>query len=284
MHRRTFVATLGAALATPALARGALAHGARTPAARRLKRVGIQLYTLRDAARGGLERTLADIAAAGYNEVELLSSMNNFGAPAAELRAMLDRLNLRAPSTHSNTLDNFDKQLDEAATLGQEYIILAGLPGEHPKTADDYRRWADRINEAARTARARNIWFGFHNHATDFVPVDGGAGYDVLIERTDPSITRHQLDIGNLAMASREPLAYLKRFGDRYWQFHVKDVPALGATNDTELGKGALDLRAILRAIDRIDEKHLYVEQETYPGAPIDSARRDYQYISALEF
>ena len=54
--------------------------------------------------------------------------------------------------------------------------------------------------------------------------------------------------------------------------------------NDTELGKGIVDFRRLLSMIDRIDEKHLYVEQETYPGAPLDSARRDYAYISQLEF
>jgi hypothetical protein len=36
--------------------------------------------------------------------------------------------------------------------------------------------------------------------------------------------------------------------------------------------------------IDDIDNKFLYVEQETYPGAPIASVRRDYEYVSRLEF
>jgi len=93
-----------------------------------------------------------------------------------------------------------------------------------------------------------------------------------------------QLDTGNLAMAGREPLEYLRRFGNRYWSFHIKDVPALGAKSDTELGKGVIDFRRLLASIDRIDEKHLFVEQETYPGAPIDSLRRDFSYISALKF
>jgi hypothetical protein len=36
--------------------------------------------------------------------------------------------------------------------------------------------------------------------------------------------------------------------------------------------------------IENIDQKHMFVEQETYPGTPADSLRRDYQYISTLEF
>jgi sugar phosphate isomerase/epimerase len=80
------------------------------------------------------------------------------------------------------------------------------------------------------------------------------------------------------------PLDYMQRYASRYWLFHIKDAPAIGAQTDTELGKGVVDFRRILGMIDRIDEKHLYVEQETYPGAPIDSVRRDYAYISSLEF
>ena len=76
----------------------------------------------------------------------------------------------------------------------------------------------------------------------------------------------------------------MKRYGKRYWLFHIKDAPSLGAASDAELGKGIIDFRRLLAMIDRIDEKHLYVEQETYPGAPLESARRDYAYLSTLEF
>jgi sugar phosphate isomerase/epimerase len=87
-----------------------------------------------------------------------------------------------------------------------------------------------------------------------------------------------------MAMAGRDPLEYLKRYNSRYWRFHIKDVPRLGASADTELGKGVIDFRRLLASIDRIDEKFLFVEQETYPGAPLESVRRDFDYISRLGF
>jgi sugar phosphate isomerase/epimerase len=251
-----------------------------------LKRVGIQLYSLRDDARRDLERTLADIAATGYKDVELLGSMSNFGMPPARLRVVLDKNGLRAPSTHvsGNALADLDRQLDDAVTLGHQYLIVASLPITGPRTVDDYRRWADRINDAGKRARERDVWIGFHNHANDLTPIGGVVPYDVLVERTDPAIVRMQLDTGNLAMAGRDPHEYMERFGSRYWSFHIKDVPRLGATHDAELGTGAIDFTRLLASIDRIDEKHLFVEQETYPGTPLESIRRDYEYISTLEF
>ncbi len=125
---------------------------------------------------------------------------------------------------------------------------------------------------------------GFHNHANDHVVVDGGVPYELLVERTDPELVRLQLDTGNTAMAGHEPLEYLRRYGSRYWSFHIKDVPKLGATADTELGQGVVDFAELLASIDDIEDRLLFVEQETYPGAPLESMRRDYAYISTLEF
>jgi sugar phosphate isomerase/epimerase len=284
MDRRTFLTSIGLAAAATQL--GCASTGQSAAGSRRLRRVGIQLYTLRDDARRDLERTLGDIAAAGYNDVEMLGGMNNFGMAPEKVRAILDRNGLRAPSTHVGgaAFDNLDRSLADAATLGHQYLILASLPGGPNVTLDDYRRWADRLNESARRSQSAGVHVGFHNHATDFKLIDGTVPYDVLMERTDPVLVRHQLDTGNLAMAGRDPLEYMRRFGPRYWSFHIKDVAQLSATSDVELGKGIIDFRRLMGMIDNIDNKHLFVEQETYPGTPLESARRDYTYIKTLAF
>jgi len=284
VHRRDFITTCGSAVGLTQLA--CTAGAGPSVGTRRLRRVGLQLYSLRDDARRDLERTIADIVSAGYHDVELLGSMNNFGMPPTRLRAILDRNGLRAPSTHvdGNALDELPRNLDDAQTLGHEYIIVASLPISRPATLDDYRRWADRLNGAGRIARERGVWIGFHNHANDFAEIDGEIAYDVLAARTDPTVVRLQLDTGNIAIARHDPMEYMKRFGERYWSFHIKDVPRLGAESDTELGKGIIDFRRLLGSIERIDEKYLFVEQETYPELPIDSVRRDFVYLSSLQF
>jgi sugar phosphate isomerase/epimerase len=212
--------------------------------------------------------------------------MNNFDMAPSRLREVLDRNGLRAPSTHvgGNALDDLERQLEQAQILGHRYLIVASLPIRGQRTVDDYRRWADRFNEAGQRAQSSGIHIGFHNHANDHTPIDGVVPYDVLVERTDPALVRMQLDTGNAAMAGRDPLEYMQKYGDRYWLFHIKDVPRLGATSDTELGTGVVNFRRLLASIGDIDNKFLFVEQESYPGAPVESVRRDYTYISTLEF
>jgi len=285
MHRRDFITTLGSGVALTQLSCAATRKAYRGSLGK-LNRVGLQLYSLRDDARVDLERTLAGIASVGYKDVELLGSMNNFGMPPAKLREVLDRNGLKAPSTHvsADALKDLQRQITDAKILGHKYIVVASLPIAKPATLDDYRRWADLLNAAGRTARERGMWIGFHNHADDYVKIDGEVAYDVLVERIDPDAVRLQLDTGNAAMAGYNPMDYMDRFGDRYWLFHLKDVPQLGAKTDTEVGQGVIKWRPFLDSIAGIDGKEVFVEQETYPGRPIDSIRRDFEYISKLEF
>jgi sugar phosphate isomerase/epimerase len=284
MQRRTFLRTLGAALATPSLA-CAMSH-AGVSGDRRLKRIGIQLYTLRDAARADLDRTLGDIAAAGYTDVEMLMSLRNFNRSPTEVRRMLDAHGLRAPSTHigTATLANVDGAVEEARVLGHRYLILADLPADARRSLDAFAAYADRLNRAGEAARKHDLWIAWHDEADDFKTFNGQQGYDALVTKLDPSLVRLQLDTGNAAVGGRDPLDLMKRYGDRYYSFHIKDAPGIPSPHDVELGKGIVDLRGILSRVKNLDDKYFYVEQETYAGTPLEAVQRDFAYLSKLEF
>src|SRR5207302_925760 len=79
-------------------------------------------------------------------------------------------------------------------------------------------------------------------------PIGGTVPYDVFVARTDPTVVRLQLDVGNMVIGGGDPFAYLQRYRDRYWSFHLKDVVA-DRSHDTELGTGTLDFRRLLAAV-----------------------------------
>jgi len=278
MDRRSFVHSLTATVAGASVAR-------RLTARTRLDRIGLELYSVRDAMRRDPERTLAAVRAIGYTDVELLWSMGNFGRTPQQVRATLDHEGLRAPSAHISPaviLVGWQRSLDIAKMLGHEYLIVPSLTVDTQRSLDDWREWADRFNAAGAVARRAGIWLAFHNEPDHMKPIDGTIPYDVFVERTDPSVVRLQLDVGNMAQGGGDPFAYLKRYRNRYWSFHIKDVVA-DHSHDTELGKGVLDVRRLLAAIPDIQRKPLYVEQE---GAldQLASAGADYRYLSTLEF
>jgi sugar phosphate isomerase/epimerase len=287
MDRRDFLGLAAGLLACQGDANSRNGPDPLRLAPRKLDRIGIQLYSVRDDAKKDMEGTLAQLARMGYRTIELLDSFDNFGVAPAPLRAMLDRTGLRATSTHADSkfiTTDIEANLDRVKVLGHEYVIIAELPRSQAKTLDDYRMWAERINTSAELARKAGVWLGFHNHMQDFTPIGGQVPYDVLIERIDPALVRMQLDVGNLAAVNLDPLDYLRRHGSRYWSFHIKDVVRPPATGFAELGKGRLDFKRILAAIERISEKEIFVEQENYEVSPLEHARNDIMYLSALEF
>jgi sugar phosphate isomerase/epimerase len=274
MDRRTFLHTTGLATAGATL-------GMRGTAP--LKRIGLELYSVRREMAKDFDGTLAAVRRIGYTDVELLWSFNNFGKTTAEVKAALQREGLRASSAHLSPtaiLVGWERRLEIARTLGHEYLTVPSLTADTSRTLDDWRDWADKFNEAGAVARRAGIWLAFHNEPDHVKPIDGQIPYDLFIQRTDPSVVRHQLDFGNMALGGGDPMRYLERYRDRYWSFHIKDVVA-DRSRDTELGAGVLDLRRLIAAVPNIDEKPCYVEQEGSTES-LASARRNFEYLKRL--
>jgi sugar phosphate isomerase/epimerase len=279
MNRRAFVHSLTAA----AVGVGAAPHNLL--AARRLDRIGLELYSVRRAMRADPDGTLAAVRAIGYTDVELLWSFGNFGRTPQQVRDKLAHEGLRAPSAHispATILVGWERSLDTAKMLGHEYLIVPSLQADLGLSLDDWREWADRFNAAGAIARRAGIWLAFHNEPDHMKPIDGKVPYDVFVERTDPSVVRLQLDTGNMLQGGGDPMQYLAKHRDRYWSFHLKDVVADRST-DTELGTGTFDFKRFLAAIPDLAKKPCHIEQENGRDE-LASARTDFEYLRTLDF
>jgi len=279
MRRRTFVQAMAATTAGCAFPAWA------SRGDRHVKRVSLELYSVRAEMKRDPEGTLAAVRAMGYDDVELLWSFGNFGRTDAQVKAALASTGLKAPSAHiapELLTRDWQKSLDAAAFLGQEYLIVPSLTAEADKSLDEWKRWADIFNTAGAAARKSGVWLGFHNEPNHMRPIDGVVPLDMFIARTDPAAVRLQLDAGNMRMGGGDPMQYLRKHNDRYWSFHIKDVVA-DNSSDTELGAGTVDFRALLAMVHDIDRKPCVVEQEG-SAAPLESARRNLQYMRALSF
>jgi sugar phosphate isomerase/epimerase len=279
MNRRAFVQSVGASVI------GASFAPPRLRTETKLNQVGLELFSVRNAMFRDPDRTLAAVRAIGYTEVELLWSFGNFGRTPQQVKAILDKEGLRAPSCHANESIIFvgwERSLDTAKLLGQEYIMVPSFSPDTSSTLDDWREWADRFNAAGAVARRHGIWLAFHNEAEHMKPIDGQIPYDVFVERTDPSVVRMQLDVGNMVVGGGDPFAYFARFKDRYWSFHLKDT-VTDRSHDTELGTGIFDFKKFLAQVPNLNDKPCYVEQENGRDE-LASAGIDYKYLAGLEF
>jgi sugar phosphate isomerase/epimerase len=269
---------------TSAVAGAALTRSIPAAAAR-LDRIGLELYAVRDAMKQDPERTLAAVRAIGYRDVELLWSFDNFGRSPKQVRDTLDKEGLRAPSAHmapETIQKDWTRSLETANLLGHDYLIVPTLPPDTATSLERWRYWADQFNAAGATARKAGIWLAFHNEPDHMKPIGGAIPYDLFMERTDASVVRHQLDVGNLTLGGGDPMRYLEKYRARYWSFHIKDVVA-DRSRDTELGKGVVEIRRLLAAVPELGAKPVYVEQEEWADS-MASARANYEYLRTLDY
>jgi sugar phosphate isomerase/epimerase len=242
--------------------------------------LGIQLYTVRKLASQNKDATLAAISEIGYREVEFAGLFNN---SAKDVRAMLDRHGLAAPSSHvgmPRDMADWPAMLDDALALGQSYIITPSFPS-NDLSRDGMKRIADQFNAAGAAAKKAGLRFGFHNHSEEFTPVGGQVPYDTLLAACDPAVVCFEIDIYWMITGGRDPLTYLAKYPGRFPMVHAKGRTADGKMVD--VGAGAIDYPKILKAFQRAGLQHCFVEHDDAPD-PLASARASFRYLNTLNF
>lgn len=280
IDRRTFVKVLGAGTAGAALGCSPKTMSGAS-GSRKIDRIGIQLYTVRNDMEKDFEGTLSKIAGIGYKEVEFAGY---FGHSPADVRSILNRLNITAPSAHgplTMLTDNWQKTIDDAKVMGHEYLIVAYLNDDQRKSLDDYRRHADLFNSAGEIARKSGVKLGYHNHDFEFKTMEGKIPYDLLLERTDPNLVKLEMDLFWITNAGQSPLTYFSRYPGRIELVHVKDMDS--AKKMVDVGKGTINWAQIFAERDKAGIRHFFVEHDN-PPVPLDSAKASYEYLSKLTF
>lgn len=234
--------------------------------------------------------TLDALAAIGYDEVEFAGY---FGHPPATIREWLDGAGVAAPAAHVGmeelTGDGLTSSLEAAAVLGHRWLVLPWIPAQM-RTAEGYRAVADTLNTAGAAARDAGVRIAYHNHDFEFEPLgepseppgqpfqpQGRSGYDLLLERLDPSLVDMEIDFhwSAAAGAAFEPL--VADHPGRFALCHVKDLDAQGGMAD--VGAGTIDWAALFALSEEAGLRHYFVEHDN-PADPLASARSSYRYLS----
>ena len=287
-----------------ALAAAAGVSGLSAAAPRRL---GVQLYTVRDLLKDKAPETIQAIAAMGYQECEIVRADSARIAGLATAAGLTPvSMHIEAPwvtgnwapygaATANAERPTWDRQAADIRKLGITNAIVAYLlPPERGKTGDDYKRFAEQLNTAGQAAKKEGVTVGYHNHAFEFAPLaDGQRGYDVLAANIDPAVVKLEVDVFWVSVAGQDVSALIKRLGPKVSYLHLKDVQKGTPTNVTSeqavprtsfaaVGTGTLDFAPILAAADAVGVKHLFVEQDVTPGDPLVSLKESITNLRKL--
>lgn len=259
-----------------------------TTAAAPKAEVGLQIYTLRDTIFKDPKGVLKQVADFGYKKLETFAYRdgNIFGMPFADFGKYMKDLGVKVTSGHYGLdqakSDNWEKAVTDAKSIGQDFMVVPYLVDTDRKTIDDYKRVCEALNKAGEICNRNNVRFGYHNHAFEFENLEGQIPYEVMLKELDPKLVGMEMDIFWVVNAGQDPLKYFERFPGRFEQWHVKDMDKSDKMRNADVGKGSIDWKPIFAAAKKSGMKHFYVEQETYPGAPIDSVGESIKYLKSI--
>jgi sugar phosphate isomerase/epimerase len=253
MNRRLFL--MQAAATAAALS----AKGKKIP-------VGLELYSVRAELMKDDVGTLKAVAKMGYEGVEFYSPYTNWDvAKAKDIRKLLDDLGMKCLSTHNSGTTfapgAIEKAIELNTILGSKLIIMAsagrveGLAG--------WKGVAEKLNAGAEKMKSAGLRAGFHNHKSEFMPIEGTRPMEVLAKETSKNVVL-QLDVGTCVEAGVDPIEWIKKNPGRFASIHCKDWskdPAVGFK--ALLGEGDSPWKKIFAAAEKSGGVESYlVEQE----------------------
>ncbi len=247
-----------------------------------MRKIGLQLYTVREALKRDFVGTLRTVADIGYGGVEFAGEMGGYSPRA--LRGLLDDLGLFPIGGHVGIDDlerGFERVLEYYAALGACYIGVAWLPPAY-RNADGWLRAGRLMEAAAQQARRYGLTFHYHNHDFEFARLPNGKyGLDQLFDNTDPALVKAELDVYWVKKGGEEPVAYIHKLAGRVPLIHLKDMTADERQTFACVGDGILDFPAIFAAGDASGVDWYVVEQDICPDGELASARRSYANIAS---
>ena len=270
MNRRNFIEKTGVLLSTALLPIPAFSAFGKPKF-----KMGLQLFTIHKDMTKDAIATLRAAKALGYEDFELFGFDSEketfYGYKSSEFKKVLDDLNVTASSAHfgfspfldkpGDDLNRFvDKCIKGTHALGMKYITWPWLSPEQ-RTLDKFKLLSKKLNQIGGQVNSAGLGFAYHNHDFEFKDHDGKNGYDIILNETDPSIVKLQMDMYWVMHSSKlSPKELVKNQPGRYVMWHIKDMDKV--TRDyTELGNGSINYIEILPDPIEAGLEFYYLEQ-----------------------
>lgn len=269
-------------------------------------KVGIQLYSLRDAMEKDMEKTLKAVKEMGYDYVEFAGY---FGKSAEEVKAILDKYDLKTVSVHQAIglfLEKGQEAVDYLKTLGVKY---SAIPWYSKDEFDN--NWDNTLalfKKVSKLLKDNGINLMYHNHDFEFNKIGGEYILDKLFSELSADEIMPQLDTCWVKYAGADPCEYIKKYSGRMNVIHLKDFvcknfaggPAYALIDENgkeiknnskeesgfklvPVGYGVQNWKGILEAVRDANIEYLIVEQDESPDHdPMEAAKLSREYLKTL--
>lgn len=260
-------------------------------------RVGYTAMTWGEKDRQAID----DIADLGYKGVQFRANIVQSFQPA-ELRELLQKKGLAFTAMSSGIVDidadpasEIERHLSNARYMqaaGGKYLQLLDKLTTYGRPADAAAcvRLGALLTKIGQACSALGVTATYHNHLNTLSETP--AGLDAVLAACDPSHVKFELDTAHALAGGADPAQLVERYHDRMAFLHLKDLR--DQTGDpkakypfqfVELGRGRVDLRAVLAALEKVAFKGwAVVELDRVPdkdGSPRQSAAISKAFLQA---
>jgi inosose dehydratase len=239
---------------------------------------------------GSMDTAVKDIAAAGYEGVEMFDgNLAEYQDKPEQLRAILEESNVSLVSVYTGAnfiyadilpdeLHRIQRAAELAATFGAERLVVGGGARRAAGTTEeDYRRLGAALDRVSDIAEAAGLTASYHPHLSTIVESPDE------LERLMP-LTRIGFcpDTAHLAAGGADPAAIIRKYPERIRHVHLKDLRK-DPFSFLPLGQGELDFPDIVQAIKESGyDSWLMVELDEYDGDPRAAAEISRKYLQEL--
>lgn len=248
--------------------------------------IGCQTWPVRKMIAQDFPGTIKQLAAAGFQSVELCSPAGyadeGFGGLAkykgAELRKILNDAGLTCVSSHFGIEElrkNQDESIAWAKDVGLTQMLVASLGGGDHPTMDDVKRAADEYNKMGEKAAAAGIQQGLHNEDFELSNVDGKRTYDVLFGLLDLKLVKFQFQVSTISKGF-DAAEYFTKYPGRFISMHVQGWSA-ASKKIAPVGQDSLDWKKIFSAAKTGGIKNYFVEMN------LDMMKASVPYLRSLQ-
>jgi len=257
-------------------------------------KLGLQLWSVRNALNMDFAGTLEKIAEIGYKDLQINSSkvtpngmIFGNGVRAVEVRKYLDRFGLRTPSVHFvPTADmRLESIVEDVKVLGADTIACAIWFWSSKQEVLD---WISVFNQYGETLKKSGIQLYYHNHFHEFQVFEDKSIYEMAMDGLDKDLIKFEFDTYWSVRGGQDPIYWMKKLGKRCDLIHQKDMPAttkpiilfekfgydsvinidtMWATQDaghfTEVSEGVLNIPLYIESIRKYNQaKYIFIEQD----------------------
>ena len=263
-------------------------------------KVGLQLYSIRQAMTEDMDNALAKVKAMGYDYVEF--SGGRYGRTAAETRFLLDKHGLTCVSVHQSP-SYFENDpadaVDYVKTLGAKLCVipvcrLEAYEENWDATISLFRRMTAHFREAGIQLLYHN-----HDHEVECLPGDRISLLDRILDSV-PGL-QPEFDTCWLSYGGADPVRYIQKYASRLDVVHLKDYHCNGLKpiwqqladglekpqtktaagfRYVPVGSGVENWQAIINAVRASAAEYVVVEQdESKDRSPLEAAQMSRDFL-----